>query len=89
MINKEHKNNSYEEKHSQQAVKTLQVTSPYNHVIEIYRERCRYAFTELQLLSKHTRNIWRVSEVTTLVKIVRTPSYSDTTQQTRNLVNTI
>jgi len=58
MIVRGHKNNSYEEIHTQQAAKTLQVTSSYNHVIESYKERCRYAFTKLQLLSKHTRNFW-------------------------------
>jgi hypothetical protein len=89
MIDKEHKNNSYRKKHSQPAVKTLQVTSPYNHVIENYRERCRYVFIKLQSLSKHTRNIWSVAEVTPFVKIIRTPRYSDTIQQIRNLVNII
>jgi hypothetical protein len=67
MIDKGHNNNSYEEKHSQSAAKTLQFTSSYNHVIESYKEGCRYAFTKLKLLSKRTRSIWYVAEVSPFV----------------------
>jgi len=88
MINKGHKNNSYEEKHSQPAAKTLEFTSSYNHVTESYKERSRSAFTKLQLY----QNILEVSDVSQkfprLLKLSGVP-VTPTIQHTRNTVSII